>query len=170
MFQFRSLRILVVLAAVLLLAACSSLSSQGTDQMVSYTLPQGYHEQFAVDMAGYQLVSLEGPTPSCHIYLLQAPADSVIDTASLQKQVSDMQNTTHKEDLRNVKGVETRTATLRGETVDVLVGEGVNSENVPYREVTAVFTAQNGPALVSISSPVEQWDWEMVDGFLASLQ
>ena len=62
------------------------------------------------------------------------------------------------------------TAHLRQGTAPVLVGEGINSQKQSYREVTALFQGRGGPALVSISSPASQWDWEQVDLFLASVE
>ena len=66
--------------------------------------------------------------------------------------------------------VETRTVTMRGKEVPMVVGEGINSENQDFREVTALFEGRGGPALVSIISPVDQWDWETVDAFIASIE
>ncbi len=45
------------------------------DRIAGYTLPEGYREQFAVEMMDYQVVSLIGPETSSHIYLIQAPED-----------------------------------------------------------------------------------------------
>jgi hypothetical protein len=123
-----------------------------------------------VDLLGYQLVSLEGPTSSCHIYLVQAPKDTQVDMADLQKQARTMEGSRNTDKISGVQIVETRTATLRGQEVPVAVGEGVNSEQQPYREVTALFEGRGGPALVSISSPVDEWDWSLVDEFLASIE
>jgi hypothetical protein len=140
------------------------------EKITGYTLPAGYREQFAVDLLGYQLVSLEGSTPNCHIYLLQAPKETTADIEKLKEQARQLEGEKKSEDLRDIRVVEVRTTNLRGQDVDVLVGEGVNSEEQPYREVTALFEGRGGPALVNISSPVSLWDWDQVDQFLSSLQ
>jgi hypothetical protein len=52
----------------------------------------------------------------------------------------------------------------------VVVSEGVNSENVSYRQITVGFQGKGGPALLVLSETVEGWDQTVVDTFLASIQ
>jgi hypothetical protein len=165
------------MAGLVVLAACQTVPYKAkagdirriAAQIADYQVPEGYSEQYAVELAGYQLVSLVGPTPNCHLFLAQAPADADIDIDELQRQAREM-NGDQKVELKNVRVVEQRPVAIRGQQVTLLVGEGVNSDEKLYREVTAVFTGKNGPALVSISSPFEEWDWASVDEFLASIQ
>ncbi len=166
----------LLLLAALLMSGCSAQKNKTADirkvadKIAGYSLPEGYSEQFALDVLGYQLVSLTGPTESCHIYLVQAPKDIEVDIAKLQEQARSMEGGEKSGRPRDVHVVETRSASLRGQEVPVLVGEGINSQEQPYREVTALFQGRGGPALVSISSPASQWDWEQVDLFLASVE
>jgi hypothetical protein len=168
----------LILVAAVLLSGCSALkevlpSEDGqpvAEKIAGFTLPDGYSEQFSVDLLGYQMVSLEGPASSCHIYLLQAPENADVDVADLQKQAAAMEGSRHPGGLRDLQIVETRTATLRGQEVPVVVGEGINSDDRPYRQVNALFEGRGGPALVNISSPVAEWDWTLVDEFLASIE
>jgi hypothetical protein len=164
--------------SLLLLSACSALPVQTeaeeiqsiADAISAYTIPEGYSQEFALDLMGYQLVNLQGPTPSCHIYLVQAPQGTQVDVEKLQEQARSMEGERSRENSRAVRVVEQRTATLRGEPVTLLVGEGANSDDMPYREITALFNGRGGPALISMSAPIEQWDWDMVDQFLASME
>lgn len=168
---------LALLIALLAASACSSLPYKTEAKEISaiagrisgYALPQGYSEQFALDMLDYQLVSMQGPTANCHLYLVQAPEDTEVDIAKLQEQARSMEGEKNRDSVRDLRVVETRTITLRGEPVSLLVSEGVNSDEQPYREATALFAGRNGPALVSISAPIDRWNWDLVDEFLASL-
>lgn len=172
MFDKRTLTCIAICLAFLLTGCSSSWKFVRTsdlrptaDKIAGYALPEGYTEQFAVDLLDYQLVSLEGQTPNCHIYLAQAPKDSKIDLASVQ-------NEYRAQDERfdvDVRLVETRTVSIRGQDVTLYVSEGVNGENRRYRGVTAMFEGRGGPAAVNITAPVEEWDWALVDAFLASL-
>ncbi|RPI32059.1 MAG: hypothetical protein EHM70_09890 [Chloroflexota bacterium] len=176
--SIKNILTLAALALILLLSACSPLKykTQESDiqdvagKIAGYTLPEGYSEQFAVELMDYQLISLVGPTPSCHIYLVQAPTDADVDIAALQEQARNMDGNKREDSYSDVQIVEQRSTVIRGQDVTMLVGEGVNSENLPYREVTALFDGKTGPALVSIASPVSEWDWTMVDEFLASIE
>lgn len=175
---FRFSIVSLFLIAVVFLTGCSGLEYKNqpadiravADQIAAYSVPQGYQEQFAAAMLGYQLVSLEGPIPSCHIYLVQAPKDAADDMEKLQQQARTLSGAKSKNDRSDLRVVEQREATIRGQQVTVLVSEGINSEDLPYREVTALFIARGGPALVSISSPVSEWNDAMVDSFLASIE
>lgn len=180
MFKKPSSRIFLSLAAfmLLMLSACSAFPYPTdaedirsiADQIASYSAPEGYTEAFAIDLMGYQVVDLQGITPSCHIYLVQAPEDTHVDVEKLQEQARSMDAGKRYKNPREVRVVEQRMVTLRGESVTMLVGEGVNADNMAYREITALFTGRGGPALVSMSAPVDQWDWDMVDQFLASME
>lgn len=169
-----TISILFLLFISLFLSSCSAAQSKNlqavADKIAGYTLPQGYKEQFSVDLMGYQLVSFEGSTPNCHLFLVQAPKDSDIDVEGLKKQAGKLEGDNPNRKVRDVRVVETRTATIRGQEVTLLVGEGINSEDLPFREVTALFEGRNGPAIVNISSPVDLWDWDLVNGFLASIE
>ena len=65
--------------------------------------------------------------------------------------------------------IENRPVTLRGQEVTLIVSEGVNSENVSYRQISVAFEGKGGPALLLFSESVEAWDQAAVDEFLASI-
>lgn len=165
-----------LIAAAALLSACAGTLYTDdaeeiravADAISAYSVPQGYAETFAADLMGYKLVNLQGPLPSCHIYLVQAPKDVDLDVDGLRKQAQNLEGSKSQDRPRDMRVVEQREVTVRGETVIMLVSEGRNSENLLYREVTVAFIGRGGLALLSMSAPVEQWDWEMVDQFIAS--
>ncbi len=78
-------------------------------------------------------------------------------------------NDDHDIDPKQMQVVENRPVVIRGQSATLVILEGLNSENQPYRSATALFEGRSGPALVSISSMVSVWNPEMVDAFLASL-
>lgn len=169
--------LIVVLILTTLLTACASkpnanksIVSRVAEKIAGYTMPEGYSEELGVDLWGYQLVSLKGKTENCHLYLVQAPEDNEIDIESLKEQAREMQGTQKADRYTRVETVETRIVTVRGQEVPMVVGEGVNSNNETFREVAVVFEGRGGPALLSISSPVDQWDWNLVDAFIVSLE
>jgi len=136
-------------------------------KIADYALPKDYREQFAVEMMDYQVISLIGIEESSHIYLIQAPKDIDINIDSLQQaRIMDNNDTIEP---KQMQVVENRLAMIRGQSVNLVIQEGLNSENQPYRSATALFEGRNGPALVNISSMVSVWNPEMVDAFLASL-
>jgi hypothetical protein len=69
----------------------------------------------------------------------------------------------------SLKVVETRELTVRGQTAAMVVSDGVNSDDQPYRQVTVAFQGKGGPALLVISEPTDRWNQENIDAFLASI-
>jgi hypothetical protein len=59
---------------------------------------------------------------------------------------------------------------VRGQETTLVINEGVNSEGVTYRWVTAAFQGKGGPALLVISEPVTRWSQETVETFIASIR
>ena len=66
--------------------------------------------------------------------------------------------------------IENRTATMRGQEVNVVTSEGTNSDRVVYRQIMVGFQGKGGPALLVFSDAVENWDQDAVDAFLQSIQ
>lgn len=174
--QLSKILVPLMILTALLLAGCSSAQKDTAsiravaDKISGYSIPQGYSEQFALDVMGYQMVSLVGKTPNCHIYLVQAPKGTEADIARLEEQARSMEASKKNDRPRDVRVVENRTVTIRGQEVQMAVGEGTNSDNLPYREISALFDGRGGPTLVSVASPVDQWDWDQVNAFLASIE
>jgi hypothetical protein len=177
MFDKKILKVVSTLVLAVTLCGCSPIQGknraedvrQVADKIAGYQLPAGYTEQFSVDMLGYQLVSLEGPMPSCHIYLVQAPQDADIDLEKLQEKARTLE-VSRTAPAADIRIVETRDGIINGQSVTLLIGEGSNSENQTYREVTALFEGRNGPALVSMGATTNLWDWDLVDSFLSSIE
>jgi hypothetical protein len=66
--------------------------------------------------------------------------------------------------------IESQPCQLRGEESTLILSEGVSHDGSRYRSASAIFDGTGGPALVNFSGPSEDWDQEMVDAFIASLQ
>lgn len=169
--------LIVILILTTLLTACASkpnanksIVSRVAEKITGYSMPEGYSEELGIDLWGYQLVSLKGQTENCHLYLVQAPKDMVVDIESLKEQAEELQGIQKEDRYSRVSTTEVRTVSVRGQDVPMVVGEGVNSNNETFREVAVLFEGRGGPALLSISSPVDQWDWNVVDAFIVSLE
>jgi len=163
----------LAICAGLVLSGCMFSKSNNREiagHIASYTLPEGYNENFAVNASGYQLVGMEGPKATSHIYLAQSTKNEDISLDELQNQVQSQAGGQTGNNSRDYKIVETLTKTIKGQQVPVVVSEGVNSDGQSYRQINAFFDGRNGPALVSISSLTADWDWTLVDSFLTSIQ
>jgi hypothetical protein len=66
--------------------------------------------------------------------------------------------------------VEKRQVSIRGQQTSLVISEGVNSSDQPYRQATATFQGKNGPALLVITEPTERWDMARVEQFIVSMK
>jgi hypothetical protein len=101
------------------------------------------------------------------LYLIQSEKES--DGDELAKMLAQLAPGSSDPNTRMTVSLE-RPVTLRGQEVTLIVSEGVNSENVSYRQITAAFEGKSGPALLMFSETVEDWDQAAVDEFLASIR
>ncbi len=139
-------------------------------KIAEFTLPSGYTPEAAVEIAGYQFVSYAPGDGHSHIMLVQAPAGTVADQATLE-QYMQQATPSRSSDRRARAQVVSRTqATVRGQKVTLVVSEGSNSDGQPYRTLTGVFQGRGGPAMLSIESPVSTWNQDRVNAFVASIR
>ena len=137
-----------------------------SDSIVDYTLPAGFDEGYAVDIADYSLVSHTAVDGRTHLYLMQGPAGLELERAELEQQIGDV---TGGNDWAEVTVMAQRPCQIRGEATTLVISEGLSHDGQRYRSASALFTGNKGPALVNISGPAASWDQVMVDQFIESL-
>jgi hypothetical protein len=135
--------------------------------IADFDLPAGYTFEFSTSMLGYTVAAYKGPNGPSHLYLIQSEKES--DGDELAKMLAQLVPGFNDPDTR-MTVTENRPVTLRGQEVTLSVSEGVNSENISHRQVTAAFEGKGGPALLMFSETVEAWDQAAVDEFLASIR
>lgn len=70
----------------------------------------------------------------------------------------------------NLKAVETRTITIRGQEVEVTVFEGADENGISIRQMVASFATENGLGMVLIQGVAGAWDQDAADAFLESIR
>jgi hypothetical protein len=128
--------------------------------------PTGYTSEFSTSMLGYSVVAYKGQNAPSHLYLIQSEKES--DGDELAKMLAQLVPGSSNADTR-MTVIENRQVTVRGQETTLIVSEGVNSENVSYRQISAAFEGKGGPALLLFSESAEAWDQEAVDAFLESI-
>ena len=165
---------LISLILLAFTASCTIVLPAGSKTVVTdkqtpicnYDIPQGYTEQFKVSIADMNVISLIGEEESSHIYLVGLPNNVEIDLANNSIGVLVSRNDNERQMLQTV---EKQTVTIHNQQVTLVISEGENGNNQRYREASAVFQSDAGQTLVTISSTITNWDQEMVNKFLTSL-
>lgn len=160
---------------VVLLTACTANNAIETNpekaaslaaSIADFDLPAGYHPEFSASLEGYTLVSYNPGDGHSHLYLIQSEKES--DGEQLTTMVDQIVPGSYDPQTR-MTVIETRPVTVREQEVTVVISEGVTSEGETYRQATVAFQGKGGPALVMLSEPVDRWNQESVDAFIASI-
>lgn len=171
------MNIKVVLLAILiiLLTACTSNTAVQTavDQIANaaaeiadFDLPTGYTPEFSASLEGYTLVSYSPGDGHSHLYLIQSEKEA--DAEKLASMLGQIAPCSYNPQTR-MTVIETWPVTMREQEVTLVLSEGTASEGDIYRQVTVAFQGKGGPALLILSEPVERWNQESIDSFIASI-
>ncbi len=141
--------------------------SKTASQIAEFTLPSGYSPEFAGKLGNYTAVSYSPGDGHSHLYLVQS------GKTEDREKLSDMLTSImpgSSDRYSRMTVVDSRTATIRGQSATVVISDGVNSDGLQYRQVTAGFQGKGGPALLVIEEPLTGWDQATVDAFIVSLK
>lgn len=138
-------------------------------EIADFELPKDYAPEYGGRWQGATLVAYHAGEGPRHLIFLQAEEGS--DLAKLSTEAA-LAEVTAQEDsyYSGLAEVEERTVTVRGESTSMVVSEGTNGAGLAYRQVTVPFTGNNGPALVNLTGSLDEWDWALVEAFLASIR
>jgi len=138
-------------------------------EIAEFDPPAGYEPEYGGRWNGATLVAYHVGSGPRHLIFLQAEEGS--DLAELNTKAALAEVTSGEESYYSgLTEVEVREVVIRGETTSMVVSEGTNGEGLAYRQVTAPFTGNGGPALVNLTGPVDGWDWTAVEAFLDSIR
>jgi hypothetical protein len=138
--------------------------------IASYTLPAGFGEGYAIQVAGFSMVSYTGEDGHSHVYFFQLPEGVHVDQAELERRFRESARSQDSNWDRQTEVVDQVPATIAGQEVTLVVSEGVNHAGQSFRQISGMFQGQGGQALVVFERPPESWDQAEVDEFLASIR
>jgi hypothetical protein len=190
--------VLIIIGSVLLVCACGfSLlfatglwsfrtisravdSSTSTDlaevadmlsEIAVITLPDGFGSPYGIHIGDLTSVGFASQSENTHILITQFPQGTVVDTQEMLKQISKYStNPGNRWDPSNARVIEGKPVTVRGQDCYLEISEGISSDGITYRIATATFEGKRGPSLLMIAGPLDEWDMEMVETFVASIQ
>lgn len=141
--------------------------------IVDYELPPGYAEEGSFGLFGVNMVVIVAEdSRDMAIVLMQLPAGLPIDEEDMRQQMQDalMQQ---GQDRANVdfQVVKTEQGVVNGEEAVFTTLEGTDENGNVVRQLTGVFTANNGAgAMLMIMGNGGSWDETAVNQFLGSIR
>ena len=123
---------------VAILSSCGTVAASKDSQQVldaaskiaDFDVPADYVPQFTASASGYTLAAYQGPSGPSHLFLIQS--DNQADGSELEKMLKELAPGSSNPSTR-MTVIENHTATVRGQPANVVISEGLNSDNVFYR-------------------------------------
>ena len=191
----RNLKIaLVILAVVLVLCLClcaggillfrvfgdtldSAVSSDPTQaaqvasEIAAFDVPPGF-EQNSLEFFGFQVIFLQGSGSQSEstILMMQFPQAMALSPEQMRQQMETFAN-----QQAGPLGIElilvgSTEVQINGQPVSFSILEGESEEASDYRQWAGVFDGRGGPTFLTITAPINVWDQQMIDNFLASIE
>lgn len=139
--------------------------------IAKYDLPPGYSEQFGMSLFGFDVVGF-GPSSGSGqaIMMMQFPSGIGMDQEQMEQQLQQsMQQQFGRQDF-NLSVVDETTTTIRDQPVTLTVREGTDNDGNAMRQVSGVFSGQDGPVLLMIMGAPQNWDQGAIDSFIGSIR
>jgi len=143
-----------------------------SDKIAQYDLPPGYEAQVSMSLFVYDMVMI-GPSQagsgSMTIMLMQFNSSAGLDQAQMEEQMRQAFEQQGGQPGMQMKVVETREETIRGEQVTVTISEG-SSQGITIRQWVTVFKGNSGPTVLMIQGTTGDWDDELIADFIHSIR
>jgi hypothetical protein len=143
-----------------------------SDKIAQYDLPPGYQAQMSMSLFVYDMVMI-GPaqsgSSSMIIMLMQFNGGAGLDQAQMEEQMRQAFEQQGGQPGAQMRVVETREETIRGEQVTVTISEG-GSQGVTLRQWVTVFKGNGGPTVLMIQGATSDWDNKLITDFIHSIR
>ena len=140
-------------------------------EIADYEVPKGFGSPYSVHFGNVSLVGYKSQDEESHILIAQFPEGININMKEMLRIIREGSNDPSSIWYNTETPlIEEKPVTIRGQECTLNINEGTSSEGVTYRSAAATFEGKGGPSLVLIVSPRDEWDIEMVETFLSSIQ
>ena len=139
----------------------------------SYELPPGYQERVAMDILVYSFVMIApeaGTAGNAPLIMLAQFSQIGTDRKQMEEQIRQAFEQQSGNRGSNLKLVEVKKMTIRGEEVDVTIFEGTDQNGYILRQLVTSFPGKKGTAMLMIMGSPSAWDETEIDDFLKSIR
>lgn len=138
--------------------------------IAEFDLPAGFEPAVSMDLLGMKMAGYNSSDERSHIFLMQFPATMSLSAEEMQQQIEKaMSSSRQNYGNLEMKVVETRDVTIKGEQALATISEGEGS-NGSFRQLAVIFKGNSGQAFLIYMTPTEDWDDAEVEAFLASIR
>ena len=146
-------------------------ASQAAHEIADYTLPRGYREQMSMNIVFYSfaMIGPESSTTNGPIIMLAQFDSSATDPEQMKEQIRQSFEQQAGRNGTNMKLVEVKKMTIRGEETDVALYEGTDQNGASIKQLIASFPGKAGTALLMVMGDGGTWDQTMIEDFIQSI-
>ena len=146
--------------------------AQIASEIATFDVPEGFNKQYGMKIGSWSLVQYMTGDENTILFVTQFHADTSINVEEMMRQIqSNSRNPSSPWYNVDMALVDQQPVTIRGQETTLNISEGTTKEGVFYRMANAEFQGNgDGPALFMIVSPADQWNDQMVEDFLTSIQ
>jgi hypothetical protein len=123
-------------------------------------------------IGGWSLVEYFTGDEKTILIVTQFPAGTSINVDEMMRQIqNNSRNPNSPWYNMDTALVEQKPVTIRGQETTLNISEGTTKEGVSYRMASAEFQGNGaGPAMFMIVGPADQWNSQIVDDFISSIE
>jgi hypothetical protein len=191
--------ILIVIGSLLVLCACTTAALLGTgiwsfsklvqfaennttedpqkvtqvaSDIAQFDVPAGFNPVYSMKIANFTMAQYMTGDEKSVILMTQFPRGTSINMDEMMRQIQ--QNSPRPNSPwynMDTALLEQKPVTIRGEETTLSISEGTNDKGETYRMASTSFQGNGGgPTVLMIVVPAAQWDDQMVEDFIASIQ
>lgn len=146
-------------------------AAQTAAEIADFTPPAGFQPTASVNILGIKMVTYEtqGQANNSALFLMQLPTQGEISQAQIEQLQRRLEQQTGR-NLSNLRTIDSRSATIRGQPGQVILQEGTSTDNVTYRQLLVAFHGKGGTALIAVYGPANTWDQAAYDQMIQSIR
>lgn len=146
--------------------------TQMTSEIADFDVPEGFEPKYGMKISTFSLVQYSTRNQDTHLFLTQFPAGTSIQPDQMMRDIrdgaKDPNNSWYNVDMTLV---EQKPIVIRGQETTLSISEGKNDQGVLYRMANATFQGKGeGPSLLMVVAPADQWNAQMLEDFIASIR
>ena len=144
---------------------------QIASEIANFEIPDGFNKHYGMKLGDLSMVQYMTDNEKVIIIVTQFPGGISINPDEMMRQIRDSSRNPNSPWYKmDTKLIEQKPVTIRGEETTLSISEGTDNEGTLYRLANAKFQGYGaGPAIVLIAGPKDQWDVELMENFIASI-
>jgi len=145
-------------------------AAQAAHEIVDYTLPRGYQEQMSMNIMFYSFVVIAPESSGAgRPTIMLAQFQAGMDQEQMKQQLQQSAEQQYGRNGMEMRLVEVRETTIRGEETEVVIYEGTDENGYSMRQLITAFPGKDGNAMLMIMGDPEYWNENEINQFIESI-